>query len=412
MEIPSLWSPIINKWFESSKVVSYCIFYRSGILIAANEGMRRIAPGLGPDSVINPTFGSLVNAEPQKDILFNGLITIGNSSFNDTTIVGTVYAIDDQLLIIGEQDIGQITSQNEIMLDLNNEINNLQRQLIKDKKMLEQTLKKLKDTQSMLIHAEKMNALGHLVAGVAHEINNPLAFLSSNLHSIRSAFDDIVKAYDGLKGIIESSGNAEDLSEAELLTEKFDIEFLFSDYNDMIKGSLEGINRMKKIVEDLRRFSRHDEARVKKIELMESIRSTVSLAMPEIKKHKVEFTCSGPDSILIDCYPSELNQALLNLIINGVQSINHNHGKLSISVIPHETQVEIKVADNGSGIPTQIQKDIFNPFFTTKPVGTGTGLGLSITSKIINEMHKGTLSFVTGDGSGTTFSMLIPKKIE
>jgi signal transduction histidine kinase len=181
------------------------------------------------------------------------------------------------------------------------------------------------------------------------------------------------------------------------------------DIADIIKESKMGIERVRNIVEDLRRFSRLDESNIKHIDLIENIRSTIAIAKAGINKKRIDFSFTAPEKLMAECYPGQLNQAILNVLINAIQAVDEK-GKVNLSVAQSGENVLISISDNGPGIPAEIQQRIFEPFFTTKPVGSGTGLGLSITYKIIHDLHKGSIAIESESGQGSIFKLLISVK--
>lgn len=274
---------------------------------------------------------------------------------------------------------------------------------------LEKEHEKLQETQAMLIHSEKMNAMGQMVAGVAHEINNPVAFISSNMHSLEQMANDLKGAYDQLSAAVNASDNEDLQAIAAKLHKEADIDFIAEDLDDLIHSSTEGLKRVKNIVGSLRNFSRLDEAEEKVASLKECIESTMEIAGPTAK-NKLEIICELDDLSPIKCRPSELNQVFLNLIINASQAVKDD-GRLEIIGKETEDTVTLEFTDNGEGMDETTLKKIFNPFFTTKPVGEGTGLGLSIAYKIITEGHKGTITVDSEVGKGTSFKISLPKNV-
>jgi PAS domain S-box-containing protein len=274
---------------------------------------------------------------------------------------------------------------------------------------LEKTLEKLQETQTMLIHSEKMNAMGQMVAGVAHEINNPVAFIASNMHALEQMANDLKGAYDQLNTAVNASGNEDLQATAAKLHKEADIDFITEDLDDLIHSSIEGLNRVKSIVGSLRNFSRLDEAEEKVTSLKECIESTLEIAGPTAK-NKLEITCQLEDLPPIKCRPSELNQVFLNLVINASQAVDKK-GSLEIKGRETEESLILTFTDNGQGMDKATQDKVFNPFFTTKPVGEGTGLGLSIAYKIITDGHNGTITVDSEVGKGTTFKISLPKNV-
>jgi signal transduction histidine kinase len=178
----------------------------------------------------------------------------------------------------------------------------------------------------------------------------------------------------------------------------------------MTSESKVGIERVKTIVSDLRKFSRLDESEMKEIDLIENIKSTVNIVHSEIARKQIGFTLAAPDKLLVECYPGQLNQAIMNVLMNAIDAVDLN-GQISLLVSEENESVSITISDNGSGIPDKIKNKIFDPFFTTKPVGSGVGLGLSITYKIIHELHRGSIEVDSIPYMNTNFKITIPTKI-
>ncbi len=272
---------------------------------------------------------------------------------------------------------------------------------------LEKTLETLKETQSMLIHSEKMNALGQMVAGVAHEINNPVAFTASNMHALKQMAEDLKGAYEQLITAVDSSGNEDLKATAKKLSQEADVDFISEDLDDLINSSIDGLKRVKGIVGNLRNFSRLDEAEEKVASMKACIESTLEIAGSVVRNHLV-IDCQLSDLSPIKCRPSELNQVFLNLIINAAQAVKED-GLLEIKGSETTDALILTFTDNGIGMDAATQEKIFNPFFTTKPVGEGTGLGLSIAYKIITDGHNGKITVDSEVGKGTSFTISLPK---
>ncbi len=407
------WAPLICDLSNQGYSVAIGIFNAEGRLLEANPALCYFLDAdriqLEPKNFfINPEF-SFFLSDKNEELVFEGLMTVGNYADVSYVLQSRVFRRNDRILVYAEADVPNLFEENKKMSVLNQEVNNLQRQLIKEKKNLQTTLAELKETQQMLIHSEKMNAMGKLVAGVAHELNNPIAFVYSNLFSLDKYVAEVFDAIRQIEHQVESVGNQELNETIVQLREKNDLDYLEEDISDMTKESKVGIERVKTIVEDLRRFSRLDESDIKQVDLIENIRSTISIARAEISKKNIDFQFTSPEGLTIECFPGQLNQAILNVLINAVQAVDDG-GQVCLSVTNDENNVFISVKDNGNGIPEEIKSRIFEPFFTTKPVGSGTGLGLSITYKIIHDLHNGKIEVHSEAGSGTVFKLVVPSK--
>lgn len=398
----------------SGNSIAFGLFNLEGQLIEANHSMCYFL-GMADDKLqpenqlINPKFDSFIESG-NDGLVFEGYMTIGNYANISFVLRSKVYRKSAQILIFAEANVPDLFEENKKMSTLNQEVNNLQRQLIKEKKNLQNALSELKETQQMLIHSEKMNAMGQLVAGVAHELNNPISFVYSNLFSIEKYINEVYGSYVAVEELIAAKGGEELVADVFKIRKKNDVEFLIEDIADMAKESRTGIERVKAIVEDLRRFSRLDESAIKQIDLVENLRSTFSIAKAEISKKNIDFHFYGPEKLEMDCYPGQLNQAILNVLINAIQAVDEG-GRIVLAVDRVANDVVISIADNGPGIPDDIKSRIFEPFFTTKPVGSGTGLGLSITYKIICDLHHGSIDVESESPKGTIFILTIPVKI-
>jgi two-component system, NtrC family, sensor kinase len=277
---------------------------------------------------------------------------------------------------------------------------------------LNKTLKNLKETQSQLVDAEKMSSLGQLTAGIAHEINNPINFVSSNIPPLKQDIDDlkaIIEKYDEIK---DSSNINEKLNEADKLKQELDYEFLKTELNTIISGIDNGAKRTAEIVKGLRNFSRLDENDLMLADINEGITSTLTIL--KSASNNIEIKAKLNPLPEINCYPGKLNQAFLNLINNAIYAVNENtsrieSGKIEIATYDNENNITIKISDNGIGIPAEVKEKIFDPFYTTKKIGDGTGLGLSIVYRII-ESHKGKIELNSILNKGTSFTITLPKK--
>jgi len=279
---------------------------------------------------------------------------------------------------------------------------------------------KLKQTELQLIQQEKFAGIGHLAAGVAHEINNPLGFVLSNFETLSSyakVYKMIIDEYIELKDCLSKNNNPEiqdKLSRIKHLEEENNLEFITEDLDELITDSCEGLDRISKIVTSLRLFSRIDQHNdFEEYEINEGITNTLIIARNEIKYH-AEVEENFKDVPNIKAFSSQINQVLLNIIVNAAHAIKYKNsnefGKITINTYADNEYVYCEIIDTGIGISKENLSSIFDPFFTTKPEGEGTGLGLSICYDIIVNKHGGELLVDSTEGVGTKFTMKLPIK--
>ncbi len=274
---------------------------------------------------------------------------------------------------------------------------------------LASALDEVKSQQRQLVQSEKLASLGTMSAGVAHEINNPLAFVFSNVNSLAHSVEEFRRYHDEVGKVLNAdSADAREKTLGELASyvKDADLDFLFSDCTDLIDETRDGIERVKSIVAGLKAFARTDSGSMETVDVVECLRTTLKLAHSQIK-YKMEVSEQYEELPLIKGYPGKLSQVFLNLIVNASQAMDST-GQLVISssVLP-DTAVKLSFQDNGTGMSQETMDSIFNPFFTTKPVGEGTGLGLSISHGIIEE-HNGSIEVTSEPGNGTCFTITLP----
>ncbi|HEY9617529.1 MAG TPA: ATP-binding protein [Microcoleaceae cyanobacterium] len=319
------------------------------------------------------------------------------------------------------------------------ELQNSEALLREQTQQLVQTLNELKQTQAQLIHTEKMSSLGQLVAGVAHEINNPVSFIYGNLDHVGTYTQDLlhlVKLYQ--------QQDANESPVVQQYQDEIDLEFLMEDLPKTLSSMKLGTDRIRQIVLSLRNFSRFDQADIKAVDIHEGIDSTLL-----ILQHRLKAQSSQPEITVrkiyqqlpcVECYPGQLNQVLMNILSNAIDALEtrletdsdlttscprsevaNSSPSTALSWQPEiwihtelveQQQIRVRIADNGIGIPEQARSRLFDPFFTTKPVGKGTGLGLSISYQIIVEKHGGTLECHSEVGQGTEFIITIPMQAQ
>ncbi|MBF2063561.1 MAG: GAF domain-containing protein [Calothrix sp. C42_A2020_038] len=291
-------------------------------------------------------------------------------------------------------------------------------ELIDKNQSLQQTLENLKRTQSQLIQSEKMSSLGQMIAGIAHEINNPINFIHGNIQHTNQYIQDLL---DLINIYQQECSNPSPAVEEKI--EEIDLEFILKDLPKMLDSMKVGTSRIRNIVLSLRNFSRLDEAEMKFIDIHEGIDNTLMILQHRLKKQseRDEITVIKEYGQLpeVNCYAGQLNQVFMNILSNAIDALEEElrNGRTKAPIIKICTEVvnnhkvKIKIADNGCGIPETVKQKIFDPFFTTKPIGSGTGLGLSISYQVIVDKHQGQLICNSTPGEGTEFIVEIPMQM-
>lgn len=265
----------------------------------------------------------------------------------------------------------------------------------------------LKATQSQLLQQEKMASVGQLAAGVAHEINNPMGFIISNIGTF-GKYSGALAEYIQQTDVLLAQGDTEDVAKLKALKKKLDISFIIEDLPSMIKESLDGAERVRTIVQNLKRFSNVDEAEVQQLNVNDILEGTVSIAWNDLNA-KADVVRSYGELPLIECRPQDLGQVFLNILKNAAQAIP-DRGIIHLKTSCGNDMVTVAISDNGCGIPPEILGRIFDPFFTTRPVGHGTGLGLSVCYDIIKKSG-GTIEAASVVGKRTTITIHLPIKL-
>jgi signal transduction histidine kinase len=271
---------------------------------------------------------------------------------------------------------------------------------------LRQALQKLEETKDQLVKNEKMASIGRLAAGIAHEINNPVGYVSSNcttLSGYTNRIMEVVKMYEAdiPRTMIERH------------KKKIKFDFIVKDIDKLIMGNIEGLARITDIVNNLKKFARNEQAKeFSENDINDGIRSVLVIAKNEIKCY-ADVTTDYGEIGTIPCNINEINQVILNMVINAAQAIREQKretkGAITISTKKDDAWVYCAIQDDGPGIPEEIRQKIFDPFFTTKEVGIGTGLGLSISHEIIVNKHKGEIRVESEKGKGTSFIIKLPR---
>ncbi len=281
---------------------------------------------------------------------------------------------------------------------------------------LAQALQALQKNQAQMVQSEKMSSLGQLVAGIAHEINNPVNFIYGNLTYTERYSQDLIQLVGAYQA--ELPNPSADLQE---IIDDIDVDYLKADLPKLVKSMQVGADRIREIVLSLRNFSRLDEAEFKVSDLHTGIDSTLMILQNRIKpkdsRPEIKVHLDYGDRPTVECYAGQLNQVFMNILSNAIDALEDDWmaGKIidptiKVTIETQAEQVVVSMQDNGSGIPSENLSRLFDPFYTTKPIGKGTGMGLSISYQIVVDLHGGNLECHSTIGSGTTFIMTLPIK--
>ncbi|MEH2168058.1 MAG: ATP-binding protein [Nostoc sp.] len=289
---------------------------------------------------------------------------------------------------------------------------------------LKNTLEELRRSQSQVIQSEKMSSLGQLVAGVAHEINNPVNFIHGNLAHVQEYTQDLLTLMQ-----LYQQYHPYPVAEIQTVAQDIDLEFLQSDLPKLLSSMKVGTDRIRQIVLSLRNFSRIDEAEFKRVDIHEGIDSTLMILQHRLKgkpeQSEIEVIKDYDNVPLVECYAGQLNQVFMNILVNAIDALEENNIKRTYQEIENNpsqikirtsvvnsTWLSVAIADNGVGISQEFQQRIFDPFFTTKPIGKGTGMGMSISYQIVTQKHSGKLECFSTPGKGTEFIIQIPLRLK
>ncbi|MEH1867817.1 MAG: ATP-binding protein [Nostoc sp.] len=336
---------------------------------------------------------------------------------NQGHLLGILY-LENQLTMgafVGDRlDVLQLlTTQAAISLEnallyntLEQKVEQRTQELYSKNQQLSHTLQELQQTQAQLIHAEKMSSLGQMVAGIAHEINNPVNFISGNISHLKNYFRDL------LSGIsLYQRHYPQPTTEIQTYFQEKDLDYAIKDVPNLIDSIEQGSQRIQNIVLSLRNFARLDEADIKAVNVHEGIENTLLILQHRLTK--IEIIKNYVELPLVSCHAKQINQVIMNVLNNAIDALNE--AKITTPTITIRTElsnsltnsVSICIVDNGTGISDEMQKRVFDPFFTTKTVGKGTGLGLTVAYSIMST-HGGQINVFSKLGQGTEFEIILP----
>jgi len=426
MDVLSKGSSLFGELSEQSKLVAHKK-YELTLAERGEEGIEFVKKALEekkpfPVAFIDMKMPGLDGAETSKRIWeidndINIVIVTAYSEYSPDDII-RVTGRDDIFYLrkpFNPEEIRQFARALAKKWNLERETELLSKQLEDMNKNLK---KKVKEQTALLIQSEKMASMGILVAGVAHEINNPIAFIHGNLSSLKkysSRVRELLVKYEAIEQYVNSAteGDISDLmGDVARFKKEKKIEFILGDMIDLAEESLEGVERVRNTIKDLKTFSRVDLTERDRVDINAILESALNIIWSEIK-YKAEVIKDYGELPEVMCFSQKISQVFMNILMNAVQAIEER-GTITISTRhikegrrADDSSVEILISDTGGGIPEESILKIFDPFFTTKPVGQGTGLGLSITYDIVRS-HGGNITVESKAGKGTTFSILLP----
>ena len=351
----------------------------------------------------------------------NGLIEF-NAPPNFPMLVGTAMeaillslALAEKINILKKEKEGEqaeklrVLKENESLILKQNEM--LESKVKVRTEELEETLRHLQNTQTQLVNQEKMASLGQLTAGIAHEINNPINFVSSNISPLKRDIKDLMEIVEMYREKGGSQFTEDTKKEIQELEEELELEYILDEIDQLLKGMDDGAKRTVEIVKGLRLFSRVDEQDVKKVDIHDGINSTLVLLNSSMSG-KIKIMRDFGEIPMVECLAGKINQVFMNIVTNSIHALTDHltenpTPEILIRTSKIDEFVRIEIGDNGPGMPKSVKERIFEPFFTTKAVGKGTGLGLSIVYTII-ENHNGILEVDTAVGKGTNFIITLP----
>lgn len=390
-------------YFKGFKPAKFFLFGWGLSLIAILITIARNS-GLIPYNYLTANF--LIYSAVVELILFSTALADKISFYREQNTLSQSSALQ-----IAKENEKLITEQNII---LENKVKERTQELIETNQNLSVTIENLQSAQHHLIETEKMASLGQLTAGVAHEINNPINFVSANVSPLRLDFKELFTLLKYYEEAANNPGDPELLKTATKFKEEIDPDFIKTEINGLIDGIEDGANRTKEIVQSLRTFSRMDQLALTPANINSSILNTLVLLRSSIPYY-IEVKPLLNKLEPLNCYPGKIDQMLINLIDNSIHAIKakkvHDNESILIVSEDHTDHISIKIMDTGIGMTAEIKQRVFEPFYTTKEIGEGTGLGLSIVFGII-EKHQGIIDIKSTYGTGTTITIKLPKNLK
>lgn len=356
-----------------------------------------------PDPTIADPAPEVTTLQAEVTRLHKMVTALMNRAERDMSAKGSDFGIFHTAVTL-EKQVRERTQELEAAVRENERIN---RALQREKEEQRTLIKQLEEAHNQLLQSEKLASIGQLAAGIAHEINNPIGFVNSNLGTLKNYVRDLLLLIDELAVTVAPllASNPPLKKNIDDLHLKIDLAFLREDIGGLISESIDGTARVRRIVQDLRDFSRIGDASWERSDLHAGLESTLNVVWNEIK-YKAEIIREFGVLPLVECRLSQINQVFMNLLVNAAHAISER-GHITLRSGCVGEQVWVAIGDDGAGIAPEIQARIFDPFFTTKPVGKGTGLGLSVSYGIIDK-HGGRIEVDSQLGVGTTFTIWLP----
>ena len=401
---------------NNAPIIFYTLNQNGRFIFSEGKALEKL--GLKPGEVVGISAFELY--KDNKSIVSSLRRALAGEKENWVSSVGDIY-FENQATPIKDEN-GKIIGIIGIATDMSErkqaeiEQAKLYNQSQRKAQQLEVALQELQQTQAQLIQTEKMSSLGQLVAGIAHEINNPVNFIYANLTYAEEYIANLLRLVELYRQHYPQS-----VSEICKETQAIDFDFIKNDLPKLLASMMMGSDRIRQIVLSLRNFSRLDEADMKAVDIHDGIDNTLLLLQNRLKAKseypEIEIIKEYGDLPLVECYAGQLNQVFMNLLTNAIDALEESpftkkQPKILIHTSLKDERVFISITDNGIGMSQDINKRLFDPFFTTKPVGKGTGMGLSISYQIIVQKHCGQLMCISAPGEGAEFLIVIPLKQE